>query len=108
MGKFKNILFQDVENPNESADGSITLRISVLVMMIYLLYLTYENHTRTALILYNIAMLGVVCFNVTLIGWDSGLQQAANTDTLTRLWNRHYLMHYMGKKVEHPDDFDRF
>lgn len=228
MGKFKNILFQDVENPNESADGPITLRISALVMMIYLLiisvtlvmvhhvwwmagnlllvaiygyllYLTYENHTRTALILYNIVMLGAVCFNVTLIGWDSGfqhflftlvlldllftylskwsqgvvvmglcaarlglyffcrghgkivqiegacdiflqvlttvvvfvllylsglmlskdsqaverklmkynneLQQAANTDTLTKLWNRHYLMHYMGKKVEYPDDF---
>ena len=103
MGKFKNILFQDVENPNESADGPITLRISALVMMIYLLiisvtlvmvhhvwwmagnllfvaiygyllYLTYENHTRTALILYNIVMLGAVCFNVMLIGWDSGLQ----------------------------------
>ena len=27
MGKFKKILFQDVENPNESADGPITLRI---------------------------------------------------------------------------------
>lgn len=221
MGKFKKILFQDVENPNESADGPITLRISALVMMIYLLiisvtlvmvhhvwwmagnllfvaiygyllYLTYENHTRTALILYNIVMLGAVCFNVMLIGWDSGLQhflftlvlldllftylskwsqgvvvmglcaarlglyffcrghgkivqiegacdiflqvlttvvvfvllylsglmlskdsqaverklmkynnelqQAANTDTLTKLWNRHYLMHYMGKR----------
>ena len=103
MGKFKKILFQDVENPNESADGPITLRISALVMMIYLLiisvtlvmvhhvwwmagnllfvaiygyllYLTYENHTRTALILYNIVMLGAVCFNVMLIGWDSGFQ----------------------------------
>lgn len=228
MGKLKNILFQDVKNPNESADGPITLRISALVMMLYLLiisvtliaahqvywmvgnllfiavygyllYLTYENHTRTALILYNIATLGAVSFNVILIGWDSGIQhflftlvlldllftylskwsqsvvviglcvvrlllyffcrghvksielektcdiflqvittvvvffllylaglmlsrdsqsierklmkynnelkRAANTDTLTQLFNRHYLMQYMEKKVEQPDDF---
>ena len=228
MGKLKNILFQDVKNPNESADGPITLRISALVMMIYLLiisvtlimayhvwwmvsnllfiavyghliWLTYGNHTKSALVLYNIVTIGAVFFNVILIGWDSGiqhflftlvlldllftymgkwgqcfvvaflcftrlslyfycrghvktiqlegacdiflqvittvvvfallylvglmlskdsqeierklmkynneLQQAANTDTLTGLWNRHCLMHYMEKKVEHPDDF---
>lgn len=227
MGKLKNILFQDVKNPNESADGPITLRISALVMMIYLLIisvilvmvhhvwwmasnlffiviygylirLTYGNHTKSALCIYNIVTICAVCFNVILIGWDSGiqhflfmlvlldllftymskwgqcvvvaflclirlslyfycrghvkiqledncdiflqvittvvvfvllylvglmlskdsqaierklmkynneLQQAANTDTLTRLWNRHCLMHYMEKKVEHPDDF---
>ena len=36
MGKLKNILFMDVDNPNEKADGPIALRISAIVMMIYL------------------------------------------------------------------------
>ena len=30
MGKLKNILFMDVDNPNEKADGPIALRISAI------------------------------------------------------------------------------
>lgn len=228
MGKLKNILFMDVDNPNEKADGPIALRISAIVMMIYLavisvlpvmvhrvlwivgnllfvliyghlIGMTYRNHTRKALIWYNVVTVAAVCFNVGLIGWNSGiqhflfvlvlidliftcrnrwnqcavvlflcvirlalyfycrmyattiqlqifydiflqvfttvavffmlylngmmlardsqiierklmkynkeLQRAANTDMLTKLWNRLFLMQYMEKKVASPDIF---
>lgn len=228
MGKLKNILFMDVDNPNEKADGPIALRISAIVMMIYLavisvlpvmvhrvlwivgnllfvliyghlIGMTYRNHTRKALTWYNVVTVAAVCFNVGLIGWNSGiqhflfvlvlmdlifthrnrwkqcavvlflcvirlalyfycrmyattiqlqifydiflqvfttvtvffmlylsgmmlardsqiierklmkynieLQRAANTDMLTKLWNRHFLMQYMEKKVASPDIF---
>ena len=228
MGKLKNILFMDVDNPNEKADGPIALRISAIVMMIYLavisvlpvmvhrvlwivgnllfvliyghlIGMTYRNHTRKALTWYNVVTVAVVCFNVGLIGWNSGiqhflfvlvlidliftcrnrwnqcavvlflcvirlalyfycrmyattiqlqifydiflqvfttvavffmlylngmmlardsqiierklmkynkeLQRAANTDMLTKLWNRLFLMQYMEKKVASPDIF---
>ena len=228
MGKLKNILFMDVDNPNEKADGPIALRISAIVMMIYLavisvmlvmvhrvlwivgnllfvliyghlIGMTYRNHTRKALIWYNVVTVAVVCSNVCLIGWNSGiqhflfvlvlidliftcrnrwnqcavvlflcvirlalyfycrmyattiqlqifydiflqvfttvavffmlylngmmlardsqiierklmkynkeLQRAANTDMLTKLWNRLFLMQYMEKKVASPDIF---
>ena len=228
MGKRKNILFMDVDNPNEKADGPIALRISAIVMMIYLavisvlpvmvhrvlwivgnllfvliyghlIGMTYRNHTRKALTWYNVVTVAAVCFNVGLIGWNSGiqhflfvlvlidliftcrnrwnqcavvlflcvirlalyfycrmyattiqlqifydiflqvfttvavffmlylngmmlardsqiierklmkynkeLQRAANTDMLTKLWNRLFLMQYMEKKVASPDIF---
>ena len=204
MGKLKNILFMDVDNPNEKADGPIALRISAIVMMIYLavisvlpvmvhrvlwivgnllfvliyghlIGMTYRNHTRKALTWYNVVTVAAVCFNVGLIGWNSGiqhflfvlirlalyfycrmyattiqlqifydiflqvfttvavffmlylngmmlardsqiierklmkynkeLQRAANTDMLTKLWNRLFLMQYMEKKVASPDIF---
>ena len=228
MGKLKNILFMDVDNPNEKADGPIALRISANVMMIYLavisvllvmghrvlwmvgnllfvliygylIGMTYRNHTRIALIWYNVGTVAAVCFNVGLIGWNIGiqhflfvlvlmdliftcrnrwnqcavvlflcvirlalyfycrmyaatiqlqifydiflqvfttvavffmlylngmmlardsqiierklmkynkeLQRAANTDMLTKLWNRLFLMQYMEKKVASPDIF---
>ena len=228
MGKLKNILFMDVDNPNEKADGPIALRISAIVMMIYLavisvmlvmvhrvlwivgnllfvliyghlIGMTYRNHTRKALIWYNVVTVAAVCFNVGLIGWNIGiqhflfvlvlmdliftcrnrwnqcavvlflcvirlalyfycrmyaatiqlqifydiflqvfttvavffmlylngmmlardsqvierklmkynkeLQRAANTDMLTKLWNRLFLMQYMEKKVASPDIF---
>lgn len=228
MGKLKNILFMDVDNPNEKADGPIALRISAIVMMIYLavisvmlvmghrvlwmvgnllfvliygylIGMTYRNHTRIAFILYNVVTVAAVCFNVGLIGWNIGiqhflfalvlmdliftcrnrwnqcavvlflcvirlalyfycrmyaatiqlqifydiflqvfttvavffmlylngmmlardsqiierklmkynkeLQRAANTDMLTKLWNRLFLMQYMEKKVASPDIF---
>lgn len=228
MGKLKNILFMDVDNPNEKADGPIALRISAIVMMIYLavisvmlvmvhralwivgnllfvliyghlIGMTYRNHTRKALIWYNVVTVVAVCSNVGLIGWNSGiqhflfvlvlmdliftcrkrwnqcavvlflcvirlalyfycrmyattiqlqifydiflqvfttvavffmlylngmmlardsqiierklmkynkeLQRAANTDMLTKLWNRLFLMQYMEKKVASPDIF---
>lgn len=228
MGKLKNILFMDVDNPNEKADGPIALRISAIVMMIYLavisvmlvmvhrvlwivgnllfvliyghlIGMTYRNHTRKALIWYNVVTVAAVCSNVGVIGWNSGiqhflfvlvlmdliftcrnrwnqcavvlflcvirlalyfycrmyattiqlqifydiflqvfttvavffmlylngmmlardsqiierklmkynkeLQRAANTDMLTKLWNRLFLMQYMEKKVASPDIF---
>ena len=228
MGKLKNILFMDVDNPNEKADGPIALRISAIVMMIFLavisvlpvmvhrvlwivgnllfvliyghlIGMTYRNHTRKALTWYNVVTVAAVCFNVGLIGWNSGiqhflfvlvlidliftcrnrwnqcavvlflcvirlalyfycrmyattiqlqifydiflqvfttvavffmlylngmmlardsqiierklmkynkeLQRAANTDMLTKLWNRLFLMQYMEKKVASPDIF---
>ena len=103
MGKLKNILFMDVDNPNEKADGPIALRISAIVMMIYLavisvllvmghrvlwmvgnllfvliyghlIGMTYRNHTRKALIWYNVVTVAAVCFNVGLIGWNIGIQ----------------------------------
>ncbi len=103
MGKLKNILFMDVDNPNEKADGPIALRISAIVMMIYLavisvmlvmghrvlwmvgnllfvliygylIGMTYRNHTRIAFILYNVVTVAAVCFNVGLIGWNIGIQ----------------------------------
>ena len=103
MGKLKNILFMDVDNPNEKADGPIALRISAIVMMIYLavisvmlvmvhrvlwivgnllfvliyghlIGMTYRNHTRKALIWYNVVTVAAVCSNVCLIGWNSGIQ----------------------------------
>ena len=43
MGKLKNILFMDVDNPNEKADGPIALRISAIVMMIYLAVISVET-----------------------------------------------------------------
>ena len=90
MGKLKNILFMDVDNPNEKADGPIALRISAIVMMIYLavisvllvmghrvlwmvgnllfvliygylIGMTYRNHTRIALIWYNVVTVAAVC-----------------------------------------------
>lgn len=228
FGRLKAYITSDVTNPNENADGAISLRICSLVTIAYLFvlsalvaytqstglvafnlffmmvyvyafWLTYHDMTKGAVLWYNLATLGFVCFDVTYIGWDSGIQHflfmlilfnliftymskkmqgmvttglcivrlvlyfycrnhgkvvelkgipdislqiittvmvflllficgvmlskdsqqmerklkkyneelemAANTDTLTRLWNRHYLMHYMEKKVKEPLDF---
>lgn len=35
-----------------------------------------------------------------LIEYNNELQQLANTDTLTKLWNRHYLMKYITEKIQ--------
>ena len=37
---FKNLLLRDVNNPNESSGGAITLRICSLIIMAYLLFLS--------------------------------------------------------------------
>jgi len=228
FGKFKTYILRDVTNPNENADGAITLRICSLIAITYLLivsglvlytqsagvivcnlffmvlyiyafWLTYHDMTKGALLWFNGATVGFVCFDVYYLGWDSGIQHflfmlilfnliftymskkmqcwvavilcvmrlilyfyckthtkiveikgapdmilqvvttvfvfillfvcgvmlskdsqqmerklkkyneelemAANTDTLTRLWNRHYLMRYMEKKLQEPIGF---
>lgn len=228
FGRLKAYIMSDVTNPNENADGAILLRICSLVSIAYLFvlsglvlytqsktmvvlnlffvmvyvyafWLTYHDMTKGAVLWYNIATLGFVCFDVAFIGWDSGiqhflfmlilfnliftymsktmqavvtvllcivrlvlyfycrnhtkmvelegipdislqiittvtvflllficgvmlskdsqqierklkkyneeLQTAASTDALTKLWNRHYLMRYMEKKVKEPLDF---
>lgn len=226
--KLKAYIMRDVTNPNENADGAITLRICSLLTIVYLIilsglvlyaknagavacnlffivlcvyafWLTYHDMTKGAVLWYNLATLGFVCFDVAYLGWDSGIQHflfvlilfnliftymskkmqgivtvglclvrlilyfycrnhnkvvelqgipdislqiittvmvflllfvcgvmlskdsqqierklrkyneeletAANTDTLTKLWNRHHLMHYMEKKLKEPMDF---
>ncbi len=40
-----------------------------------------------------------------LMKYNKELQMAANTDMLTKLWNRLFLMQYMEKKVASPDIF---
>ena len=40
-----------------------------------------------------------------LMKYNKELQRAANTDMLTKLWNRLFLMQYMEKKVASPDIF---
>lgn len=228
LGKFKEYIFKDVANPNENSDGAITLRICSLITIAYLLilsslvmvtksaglitcniffmmvyvytfWLTYHDMTKGAMLWFNGATLGFVCFDVVYLGWDSGIQHflfalilfnliftyvskkaqflvtailclirlwlyfycrtnakvvelegipdialqvittvmvflllyicglmlskdsqemerklkkhndelehAANTDTLTGLWNRHHLMRYMEKKLKEPYDF---
>jgi len=228
FGKLKACILRDVTNPNENADGAITLRICSLITIVYLLFLsgvvlytksaglilcniffmmlyiyafwlTYHDMTKGALLWFNGATLGFVCFDVAYLGWDSGIQHflfmlilfnliftymskrtqclvaavlcmlrlnlysfcrthekvveleglsdvllqvvttvcafvllyicglmlskdsqqmerklkkyneelemAANTDTLTRLWNRHHLMRYMEKRLKEPMDF---
>lgn len=228
FSKLKAYILSDVTNPNENADGAITLRICALLTIVYLFvlsglvaftqstgpvafnllfmavygyafWLTYHDMTKGAVLWFNIASMGFVCYDVTGIGWDSGIQHylfvlmlfnliftymsknmqaivvallcilrlylyfycrghekvvrlegladislqiittitvflllficgvmlskdsqqierklkkyneelemAANTDTLTRLWNRHYLMRYMEKKLKEPVGF---
>ena len=225
---FKNLLLRDVNNPNESSGGAITLRICSVIIMAYLLFLsgvlvflqsaslilcniffivlygyllwlTYCDMTKGAVLWFNLATIGFVCFNVIFIGWNSGIQhflfmlillnliftyvsknaqlivtallciirlflyffcraykprvhisgildpvlqcittififallfvcgtmlardsqnmerklisynnelkQLANTDTLTKLWNRLHLMHYIEKKIREPYQF---
>lgn len=100
---FKEWLFRDVSNRNESSQGAITLRICSLVLItyllfvtgiisytnglnvilvnvffvaayVYLIWMTYYDMTRTALLWFNIATMGFVCFDVSYIGWNSGIQ----------------------------------
>ena len=40
-----------------------------------------------------------------LISYNNELKQLANTDTLTKLWNRLHLMHYIEKKIREPYQF---
>ena len=40
----------------------------------YLFWLTYYDMTKGALLWYNLATIGFVCFDVTYMGWDSGIQ----------------------------------
>ncbi len=224
----KEWIMRDVQNKNESSQGAITLRICSLVILTYLsiltsimlfthnaslilfnimfmavygylLWLTFCDMTKGALLWFNLATIGFVCFNVMYIGWNSGIQQflfvlillnlifiymshkvqfvvtimlcvvrlfvyyyckfypakvvlsdlvgqglqiittmyvflllficgvmlcrdsqkmerklteynneleqIANTDTLTKLWNRHYLMRYIAGKVNNPYEF---
>ena len=228
FGKLKAYIYRDVTNPNENADGAITLRISSLITIVYLViliaivlytksaglimcnlffiavygyafWLTYHDMTKGAMLWYNVATIGFVCFDIIHIGWNSGVQQflfvlilfnllftytskatqalvtvvlcmirlylyyysrvnaqivfiegapevvlqiittgivfvllficgvmlskdsqeierklkkhneeleaAANTDTLTKLWNRHRLMRYMEKRLAESNDF---
>lgn len=228
LGRLKANVLRDVENPNENADGAITLRICSLIIIVYLVmlsglvmytqsaglilcnlffmvvyiyafWLTYHDMTKGAMLWFNGATIGFVCFDVAYLGWDSGIQHflfmlilfnliftymskttqfmvaivlcmmrlalyfhcrshakmvelegaydislqvvttvmvfmllyicgrmlckdsqqmerklkkyneeletAANTDALTKLWNRHHLMHYMEKKLKEPGEF---
>ena len=101
--KLKGYILCDVTNPNENADGAITLRMCSIISIAYLLFLsglvlgtkgtgailcnlafiigyvyafrlTYCDNTRGALLWFNGATLGFVCFNVAYLGWDSGIQ----------------------------------
>lgn len=227
-GKLKEYVLRDVPNRNENSDGAITIRICSLIITAYLpilistvlytknanlillniifmavymyaFWLTYHDMTKGAMLWFNIATIGFVCFDVIYMGWNSGIQhflfmlilfdliftymskktqclvsvvlccvrlylyfyckvnepvvivtgrpdiflqvvttiivfillyicgvilskdsqnierklkkyneeleQMANTDTLTKLWNRLYLMHYMEKKVRGSYEF---
>lgn len=103
IGKFKRLVLREVSNPNENSDGAITLRICSLIIIAYLVvltgtllytksaslilfniifialfgylfWLTYYDMTKGALLWYNLATIGFVCFDVAYIGWDSGIQ----------------------------------
>ncbi len=103
FGKIKNLITREVTNPNENSDGAITLRICSLITIIYLavvvitllytksaalillnivfmavygylFWLTYYDMTKGALLWYNLATVGFVCFDVIYMGWDSGIQ----------------------------------
>ena len=103
LERFKGLIFREVSNPNENSDGAITLRICSLISIIYLaaliatliytkstplfffnvifmavygyiFWMTYCDMTKGALIWYNLATVGFVCFDVIYMGWDSGIQ----------------------------------
>lgn len=103
FGKIKRLIRREVPNPNENSDGAIALRICSLISIAYLaivivtllytrsaalilcniifmavygylFWLTYYDMTRGALLWYNLATVGFVCFDVFYIGWDSGIQ----------------------------------
>ena len=103
FSKLKAYILSDVTNPNENADGAITLRICALLTIVYLFvlsglvaftqstgpvafnllfmavygyafWLTYHDMTKGAVLWFNIASMGFVCYDVTVIGWDSGIQ----------------------------------
>ena len=100
---FKEWILRDVSNRNESSQGAITLRICSLIIITYLffvtglmlytdnprmilfnimfiavyaylLWLTYCDMTKGALLWFNIATIGFVCFDVSYMGWNSGIQ----------------------------------
>lgn len=101
--KIKKVILREVSNPNENSDGAITLRMCALIIIgyltvltatllytksaglilfnivfmalfAYLFWLTYYDMTKGALLWYNLATIGFVCFDVVFIGWDSGIQ----------------------------------
>jgi len=101
--KIKRLIMCEVSNPNENSDGAITLRICSLISIAYLatvivtllytksaalilcniifmavygylFWLTYYDMTKGALLWYNLATIGFVCFDVIYMGWDSGIQ----------------------------------
>ena len=100
---FKAWILRDVNNRNEASQGAITLRICSLVLITYLifltgtmlftnnaslilfnimfialygylLWLTYCDMTKGALLWFNLATIGFVCFDVIYMGWNSGVQ----------------------------------
>lgn len=121
---FKEWIMRDVQNKNESSQGAITLRICSLVILTYLsilsgimlftcnaslillniifmsiygylLWLTFCDMTKGALLWFNIATIGFVCFNVMYIGWNSGIQQFLFVLILLNL-----IFIYMSHKVQ--------
>lgn len=100
---FKEWIMRDVQNKNESSQGAITLRICSLILITYLifltstmmfagnaslilfnimfmavygylLWLTFCDMTKGALLWFNLATIGFVCFDVIYMGWNSGIQ----------------------------------
>ena len=103
FNKIKDLVMREVPNPNENSDGAITLRVCSIITIAYLIilsatllytksaslilfniifmavfgylfWLTYYDMTKGALLWYNLATIGFVCFDVIYIGWDSGIQ----------------------------------
>lgn len=101
--RLKKLVFQEVANPNENSDGAITLRICSLIVIGYLavliatllytksaglilfnvifmalfgylFWLTYYDMTKGALLWFNLATVGFVCFDIVYMGWNSGIQ----------------------------------
>lgn len=101
--KLKKLVLREVSNPNENSDGAITLRICSLIVIGYLavlittllytrsasliliniifmvlfgyvFWLTYCDRTKGALLWFNLATVGFVCFDIVYMGWNSGIQ----------------------------------
>lgn len=99
----KNLILRDVSNRNESSNGAIALRICSLILITYLalfttilactsqtklcminllfiviyvwlFWLTFCDMTKGALLWFDLSTIGLVCFNVMYIGWNSGIQ----------------------------------
>lgn len=121
---FKAWVLRDVDNRNETSQGAITLRICSLVIIVYLtfltgtmlytgnaslilfnlmfmavygylLWLTYCDMTKGALLWFNLATIGFVCFDVIYMGWNSGIQHFLFMLILLNL-----IFIYMSKNVQ--------
>ena len=103
VSKLKDIIFQDVQNENETKKTAVSLRINAIIMGLYFIFLcvtflterktdmgiisgacfvlyaiafrlTYLNHTKSALWFAEILSIAWIVTFVYQLGWDCGVQ----------------------------------